>query len=197
MRRGLKSSAAHALHILRFSIRRFPDEEGTEISRRRQRRAGRVSIRRFPDEEGTEMSRASARLCRRPPIRRFPDEEGTEIRTEGSRDERCGRRSEDSPMRRGLKYRGRREPRPTVPPIRRFPDEEGTEIRRDGAAQLAQVLAIRRFPDEEGTEMRILVGRVRHVHRRSEDSPMRRGLKCLEAATARGQNAENDQKIPR
>ncbi len=56
-------------------------------------------------------------------------------------------------MRRGLKYRGRREPRPTVPPIRRFPDEEGTEIRRDGAAQLAYVLAIRRFPDEEGTEI--------------------------------------------
>src|SRR5579885_350489 len=103
MRRGLKSSAAHALHILRFSIRRFPDEEGTEISRRRQRRAGRVSIRRFPDEEGTEMSRASARLCRRPPIRRFTDEEGTEICTTRSRRFTIQYRSEDSPMRRGLK----------------------------------------------------------------------------------------------
>src|SRR5579885_1312350 len=103
MRRGLKSSAAHALHILRFSIRRFPDEEGTEISRRRQRRAGRASIRRFPDEEGTEMSRASARLCRRPPIRRFPDEEGTEICTTRSRRFTIQYRSEDSPMRRGLK----------------------------------------------------------------------------------------------
>src|SRR5579885_1922933 len=79
MRRGLKSSAAHALHIRR------------------------VSIRRFPDEEGTEMSRASARLCRRPPIRRFPDEEGTEICTTRSRRFTIQYRSEDSPMRRGLK----------------------------------------------------------------------------------------------
>ncbi len=88
------------------------------------------------------------------------------------RSSRMSSRSEDSPMRRGLKS-------------------------QTAAAHKAQLLAIRRFPDEEGTEMRILVGRVRHVHRRSEDSPMRRGLKCLEAATARGQNAENDQKIPR
>src|SRR5579885_2115404 len=88
-------------------------------------------------------------------------------------------RSEDSPMRRGLKLV---EPADragqTSVAIRRFPDEEGTEMELCDQPFLSQRISIRRFPDEEGTEISRagLAGRLQES--RSEDSPMRRGLKC-------------------
>src|SRR5579885_2349273 len=66
----------------------------------------------------------------------------------------------------------------TSPPIRRFPDEEGTEMGSGVGVSFLWRFPIRRFPDEEGTEIAL---RVRTSSRwsgdRSEDSPMRRGLK--------------------
>ncbi len=64
-----------------------------------------MTIRRFPDEEGTEMAHISSeRVGADKSIRRFPDEEGTEIMT-GDYERRASTlRSEDSPMRRGLKF---------------------------------------------------------------------------------------------
>ncbi len=43
-------------------------------------------IRRFPDEEGTEIlpNTPCLRFHFRPPIRRFPDEEGTEMNQQGN-----------------------------------------------------------------------------------------------------------------
>ncbi|GEM_PF-1517246 len=63
------------------------------------------------------------------PIRRFPDEEGTEILEPWWRSRPRPTRSEDSPMRRGLKFLFANICRIwRVETIRRFPDEEGTEM---------------------------------------------------------------------
>src|SRR5579885_2725849 len=85
-------------------------------------------------------------------IRRFPDEEGTEIWQGVSDEEKQAHRSEDSPMRRGLKCKCRTRPSRGTRSIRRFPDEEGTEI-REAHGDGRRDPAIRRFPDEEGTEI--------------------------------------------
>ncbi len=65
MRRGLKSVLVDARIEHIAAIRRFPDEEGTEIgqSMPRVRHGTSMSIRRFPDEEGTEI-RISIRRAR-------------------------------------------------------------------------------------------------------------------------------------
>src|SRR5579885_2115403 len=61
MRRGLKLvEPADRAGQTSVAIRRFPDEEGTEMELCDQPfLSQRISIRRFPDEEGTEISRAS------------------------------------------------------------------------------------------------------------------------------------------
>src|SRR5579875_1369016 len=82
MRRGLKwwSSFTRPTRAMP-SHRRFPDEEGTEITDRR--RCYNVQVqrhRRFPDEEGTEIDSQPVQLAAgQVRHRRFPDEEGTEI----------------------------------------------------------------------------------------------------------------------
>src|SRR5579885_503099 len=82
MRRGLKCRSLPGPRSARKAIRRFPDEEGTEMD---LWNAGKlpmifVAIRRFPDEEGTEIEFGFAGVdSRGRTIRRFPDEEGTEI----------------------------------------------------------------------------------------------------------------------
>ncbi len=64
------------------------------------------------------------------------------------------RRSEDSPMRRGLKYETDARATAQQTAIRRFPDEEGTEMAAHYAHAITmQEPPIRRFPDEEGTEI--------------------------------------------
>src|SRR5579885_270785 len=111
------------------------------------------TIRRFPDEEGTEICPTSRRRAiPSRSIRRFPDEEGTEIWQGVSDEEKQAHRSEDSPMRRGLKCKCRTRPSRGTRSIRRFPDEEGTEI-REAHGDGRRDPAIRRFPDEEGTEI--------------------------------------------
>src|SRR5579885_2479673 len=115
-----------------------------------------MTIRRFPEEEGTEIpSNGKSKITSVTTIRRFPDEEGTEIPDVVAEAEAwLGERSEDSPMRRGLKYGDAQDVSGAISTIRRFPDEEGTEISRDSRSSST-----------------------RPGYDRSEDSPMRRGLK--------------------
>ncbi len=62
MRRGLKYKRSAAAMRIPPTIRRFPDEEGTEIMAIRVRPGTYyLPIRRFPDEEGTEITRNAAR----------------------------------------------------------------------------------------------------------------------------------------
>ncbi len=56
MRRGLKSSTVTANLLNGTTIRRFPDEEGTEMLTPPLKVSAFCTIRRFPDEEGTEMA---------------------------------------------------------------------------------------------------------------------------------------------
>ncbi len=80
MRRGLKLLLRKLAGRGEKAIRRFPDEEGTEMRMQVGLFSAPSAIRRFPDEEGTEICGNPSRRDLAPgPIRRFPDEEGTEI----------------------------------------------------------------------------------------------------------------------
>src|SRR5579885_2098062 len=105
MRRGLKSVSVLPAVILLMTIRRFPDEEGTEMAHISSERVGAdKSIRRFPDEEGTEIRTRCAILglsalrSEDSPMRR-----GLKLGWQQGRGPHRQTRSEDSPMRRGLK----------------------------------------------------------------------------------------------
>ncbi len=80
MRRGLKCHDHSRLGLSRWPIRRFPDEEGTEICEN-ESVTGRSACR----SEDSPMRRGLKCFCDcliydlLDPIRRFPDEEGTEI----------------------------------------------------------------------------------------------------------------------
>src|SRR5579883_136110 len=88
--------------------------------------------------------------------------------------------AEDSPMRRGLKCTRRWSTTDCrLYCRRRFPDEEGTEIDEKDAAAGGFDRGRRRFPDEEGTEIVYACLCVAKKPNVAEDSPMRRGLKCL------------------
>src|SRR5579885_3593224 len=133
MRRGLKSSFFESSLRARYSIRRFPDEEGTEMLGIDLQVYAEPAQRSedSPMRRGLKFGRLDEALL--DPNRRSEDSPMRRGLKFGRLDEALldpNRRSEDSPMRRGLKLIGapsnvRRNPKA----IRRFPDEEGTEIR--------------------------------------------------------------------
>src|SRR5579885_2191579 len=105
MRRGLKSdSCPCSLRHAGYRSEDSPMRRGLKWKGPHRRCWRWGPIRRFPDEEGTEMELCDQPfLSQRISIRRFPDEEGTEISRAGLAGRLQESRSEDSPMRRGLK----------------------------------------------------------------------------------------------
>src|SRR5579875_163028 len=81
-------------------------------------------------------------------------------------------------MRRGLKFQRHDGDLEAMQRHRRFPDEEGTEMIQSLPARQLRPQGHRRFPDEEGTEISISACSSAVVQQVTEDSPMRRGLKC-------------------